>query len=128
MDTINDTLTTWADAERRCDAATTDDLLTEDFLGIGPVGFQLPKGAWLQRLTDGHLHYEELSLTEVTISEYSDSAVAVARLNTRGSAHGNPLPTTRNTFHLVRVNDEWHIAGIQHSFIAGAPGSPVPAP
>lgn len=128
MNTVDDTLSEWAEAERRCDAATTNDVLTEDFLGVGPVGFQLPRHAWIQRLTDGQLHYEELSLDEVSIREYSHSAIAVARLNTRGSARGHPLPTTRSTFHLVRVNGEWHIAGIQHSFIAGAPGSPVPAP
>lgn len=128
MNAINDTLTTWADAEQRCDAATTDSLLTEDFLGIGPVGFQLPKDAWMQRLTDGQLHYEEPSLIEVSIREYSDSAIAAARLNTRGSARGNPLPSTRSTFHLVLIDDEWRIAGIQHSFIAGAPGSTVQAP
>lgn len=126
MNTVNDTLATWADAERLCDAATTNSLLTDDFLGIGPVGFQLPKDAWVQRLTDGQLDYQELSLDEVSIREYSDSAIAVARVNTRGSARGNPLPTTRTTFHLVRIDDNWRIAGIQHSFIAGAPGSPVP--
>ncbi len=126
MNTVNDTLATWADSERLCDASTTNSLLTDDFLGIGPVGFQLQKDAWVQRLTDGQLDYEELSLDEVSIREYSGSAIAVARVNTRGSARGHPLPTTRTTFHLVRINDEWRIAGIQHSFIAGAPGSPVP--
>lgn len=126
MNTVNDTLATWADAERLCDAAMTDSLLTDDFLGIGPVGFQLPKNAWVQRLTDGQLDYEELSLDEVSIREYSASAIAVARVNTRGSARGNPLPTTRTTFHLVRIDHDWRIAEIQHSFIAGTPGSPVP--
>lgn len=128
MNTITDTLSAWADAERLCDAQTTDAVLTEDFLGIGPVGFQLQKDAWVQRLTDGQLHYEELSLDEISIREYSDSAIVAARLNARGSARGNPLPTTRSSFHLVRVDGEWKIAGIQHSFIAGAPGSPFPAP
>ena len=128
MNTINDTLATWADSERLCDATTAATILTEDFIGIGPVGFQLPKGPWLQRLSDGQLHYEELSLDELAIREYSDSAVAVARVNTLGTARGNPLPTPRTAFHLVRADGEWLIAGIQHSFIAGAPGSPVPAP
>lgn len=127
MNTVNDTLMTWGHAERLRDAPTTNSLLTDDFLGIGPVGFQLPKDAWVQRLTDGRLHYEELSLTDVSIREYSDSAVAVARVNTRGSARGHELPTTRTMFHLVRIDHEWRIAGIQHSFIAGAPGSPIQA-
>lgn len=128
MNTIDTILTEWADAERRNDATKTSALLTEDFVGIGPVGFQLPKDAWLKRLSDGQLRYDELALDEVTIREYSHSAVVIARLNTHGTARGNPLPTTRSSFHLVRIGNDWRIAGIQHSFIAGAPGSPVPAP
>ena len=38
-------LATWADAERDGDGATTDRLLSDDFIGIGPVGLQLPKQA-----------------------------------------------------------------------------------
>src|SRR5699024_11078305 len=127
MRTVSETLTLWADAERDCDVTATSSVLTEDFLGVGPVGFQLDKEAWAQRLADGRLRYEDLTLDELSIREYPDSAIAVARVNARGSARGNPLPTTRSTFHLVRGHDGWLIAGIQHSFIAGAPGSPVPA-
>jgi hypothetical protein len=38
-------LDTWLTAERLCDADTTEGLLTDDFIGIGLVGFQLPKTA-----------------------------------------------------------------------------------
>ena len=126
MNAIETTLAEWDDAERRGDPERTAALLTEDFLGIGPVGFQLSKDAWLQRLSDGQLHYDSLALDEVTIREHAGSAVIVARLDVHGTARGNPLPTTRSCFHLVRSGDDWRIASIQHSFIAGAPGSPVP--
>ena len=66
MNDLSTFLTTWSDAERDGDAATTDHLLTDDFVGIGPVGFQLPKAAWLQRQTGGDLHYDSLGLDEVT--------------------------------------------------------------
>ncbi|ATG53379.1 hypothetical protein CFK41_00255 [Brachybacterium ginsengisoli] len=56
------------------------------------------------------------------------AAVLVARLDVHGTARGNPLPTTRSSFHLVRIGDGWRIASIHHGFIAGAPGSPVPDP
>ena len=115
MNTIESTLTEWADAERRSDAGRTAELLTEDFLGV-------------QRLSDGQLHYDALVLDEVTIREHPGSAMVVARLDVRGTARGNPLPTTRSSFHLVRIGDDWRIASIHHSFIAGAPGSTVPAP
>jgi ketosteroid isomerase-like protein len=59
---IDDVLTSWVDAERRGDARALDDLLTDDFLGIGPVGFVLPKAAWVDRFENG-LRYAALSLT-----------------------------------------------------------------
>ena len=43
----------WAAAERAGDAAATARLLTDDFAGIGPVGYVLPKDAWPARHADG---------------------------------------------------------------------------
>jgi hypothetical protein len=126
-------LKTWAEAERTLDATTTEALLTDDFIGIGPVGFELDKQAWLQRQTGGQLHYEELSVDEVGTREYRNCAVTTARWNARGSAHGHPIPeATRITLLAVHDddgddNDEWRLAGIHFSFIAGTPGSPGPS-
>lgn len=49
MSTIEEFISAWAEAEHTCDAAATEGLLTEDFVGIGPWGFELPKAAWLGR-------------------------------------------------------------------------------
>ena len=116
-------LTTWAEAERAGDATTTERLLTDDFIGIGPVGFQLPKQAWLQRQTSGDLHYDELSIDEVTTREYGDCAVTTARWNARGTARGHPMPeATRVTLVTVKDDGDWRLASIHFSFIADAPG------
>ena len=95
MTDVSTFLTTWAAAERDGDAATTDRLLTADFVGIGPVGFQLPKSAWLQRQTGGDLHYDSLSLDEVTTREFGDCAVTTARWNARGTARAIRSPKRR---------------------------------
>ena len=44
---INELLSGWTESERAGDAEHLDRLLTDDFVGIGPVGFMLPKDAWL---------------------------------------------------------------------------------
>jgi hypothetical protein len=49
MITIDDLLTDWATAERNGDVSTLDRLMTDDFAGIGPLGFVLPKPVWLAR-------------------------------------------------------------------------------
>lgn len=118
-------LAAWCDAERSCDAAATDALLTDDFVGIGPVGFMLPKQVWLQRQTSGTLHYDELGLDDVTTRMYNHSAVSTARWNARGTAMGRPVPeASRATLVSVDTEAGWRIAGIHFSFIAGTPGAP----
>jgi ketosteroid isomerase-like protein len=125
MSDLTTFLTMWADAERAGDADTTDRLLTEDFIGIGPVGFQLPKQAWLYRQTGGDLHYDDLSLDEVTTREYGDCAITTARWNTRGTAQGHPIPeSTRATLVTVKVAGEWRLATIHFSFISDPSGGP----
>ena len=103
-------------------ASTT--LLTEDFLGIGPVGFVLPKPAWLERFGPD-LRYERLELDEITTREYGDTTVVVARQHASGEAHGNPVPAdTRVSFVVVPTagGDERRIAGLQYSFMAPSGG------
>jgi ketosteroid isomerase-like protein len=114
---------TWADAERNGDAATTERLLTDDFIGIGPVGFQLPKRAWLERQTSGDLHYDELTLDEVTTREYGECAITTARWNAKGTARGHAMPeSTRASLVWVKVDGGWRLAGIHFSFTPGSPG------
>jgi ketosteroid isomerase-like protein len=125
MQDIETFISTWADAEREGDAGTTERLLTDDFVGIGPVGFQLPKEAWLQRQTSGDLHYDELSLEEIATRHYGECAVTTARWNAHGTAQGHPIPeATRITLITVKGDGGWRLAGIHFSFIAGTPGAP----
>jgi hypothetical protein len=71
------------------------------------------------------MRYDELSLDEVATREYRNCAVTIARWNARGTARGNPMPeATRITLVSVHDNDDWRVAGIHFSFIAGTPGSP----
>ena len=127
MSDLDTFLAAWADAERTGDATTSDRLLTDDFVGIGPVGFVLPKQVWLHRHDGGGLRYDELSLDEVSTREYGDCAVTTARWNARGTARGNPIPeSTRATLVTVRDGDAWRLATIHFSYIVDAPGGPGP--
>jgi ketosteroid isomerase-like protein len=125
MNDFDTFLAAWADAERTGDAAATSLLLTDDFVGIGPLGFMLPKAAWLNRQTDGGLHYDHLSLDEIETRHYEHCAVTTARWNAQGKAQGRPIPEAARVT-LISVNDrgEWRMAGIHYSFIAGTPGAP----
>jgi len=115
---IETLLHAWHDAELHGDRDRLDGLLTADFVGIGPVGFMLPKGAWLDRLGPD-LRYDRLDLDEVSSRSYGDATLVVARQHASGEARGNPLPNdTRVSFVVVRTGDQLGIAGIQYSFMA----------
>lgn len=122
-------LDTIINAERDGDHATAERLLTDDFTGIGPVGFVLPKAIWQQRHTHG-LSYDSLSIDEAFTRHYGATAITVARWNARGNAGGQPVPeAARTTFIAVDDDGTWKLAGLQFSYIAGTPGAPgVPLP
>jgi ketosteroid isomerase-like protein len=123
-DSIRSFLRQWAAAERAGDAAALGGLLAEDFIGVGPVGFTLPKAAWIGRHGQG-LHYDAFDVDEAQVRTYGDVAVAVARDTQRGTAFGHPVPEALRTTHvLVRQAGRWQLASLHMSFIAGTPGAP----
>jgi len=111
-------LDTWKEAERTGDAERLGGLLTDDFIGIGPVGFMLAKDAWLDRFGPD-LHYDRLDLDEVSVRTNGETTIVVAHQHAGGVARGNPVPPdTRVSFVVVPDGGEPCIAGIQYSFIA----------
>jgi ketosteroid isomerase-like protein len=120
--TVDELLTAWADSERAADIDRLDALLTEDFVGIGPVGFVLDKQAWLGRFDLG-LGYERLELDEVVTHHHGSTALVVAHQHADGHAGPNPTPRDlRVSFTVVPDGEEGpRIAGMQYSFI-GMPG------
>jgi ketosteroid isomerase-like protein len=126
MQDIGTFLTEWAAAERDGDAAALDALLTDDFTAVGPLGFVLPKQAWLARhRPGGGLRYESFTLAEVQTRLLGDVAIVTARNDQPGSFQGHPIPeAARATLVLTRTDGGWRLAAIHLSFIAGTAGAP----
>ncbi|MGH2718311.1 MAG: nuclear transport factor 2 family protein [Actinomycetota bacterium] len=127
--TIEAFLDQWSAAERSGDPAALDVLLADDFAGIGPLGFVLPKPAWLIRQAQG-LHYQAFALEETSVRRHGDVAVVTARQSVRGTHQGHPIPeATRATLTVTQDAGRWQLAGIHMSFIAGTAGAPpMPGP
>jgi ketosteroid isomerase-like protein len=115
---IDELLDTWTESERRGDVDALDALLSDDFVGIGPVGFVLDRNGWLGRFDYG-LRYEQLALDEVSTHEHGGTAIVVAHQHAVGRSGDVLLPAdTRVSFTVVRDdNDELRVAGMQYSFI-----------
>jgi len=124
-------LSKWTTAERSGDAEMLATLLTPDFAGVGPLGFVLPRPAWLDRYRQG-LAYEQFSLEEIEIRPYlyGEVAIVTARNNARGTYKGQPLPEVlRATLVIVPKSEGLELAAVHTSFIAGTHGSPpMPGP
>jgi len=131
MQATGDFLTDWAAAEQAGDTRALGTLLADDFTAVGPLGFILPKQAWLARHRSGDLAYEAFIVEEVQARAIGQDAVVVtARNNTRGSYQGHPIPeATRATLVLTSNTGNWQLAAIHMSFIAGMAGAPpIPGP
>ncbi len=121
--TVIDFLDAWTKAELAADQAKIGDLLTDDFTCIGPLGFTLSKQDWLNR--HGALHYDQLDLADISTRQYGDTTVAIATQTQRATFNGAPIPpTTRASIVLIRDGDDWKIANIHFSFVAGTEGAP----
>lgn len=111
---VQEFLETWTTAERSADVDHLDPMLTEDFTGIGPLGFTLSKKDWLNR--HGPLRYQALDLTGITTRTYGEVTVVNATQHQEATFNGNPVPGTfRTTVVLVAERDGWKIANVQFS-------------
>ena len=116
----------WATAELRGDTTFLERILTDDYTGIGPLGFMLTKQEWLVRHQAGDLKYESFSLDEVKVRVYNnDAAVLTGRQVQNGAYRGNSIQAQfRTTLVFVRQQGQWQLASLQLSTIGQPPNFP----
>lgn len=111
----------WAAAEQRGDAAFLEGALTDDFVGVGPLGFMLTKEQWRGRFAGG-LAYESFALDELEARFYGEAAVATCRQKQAGGFQGNDVGGEfRATLVFAEKEGSWLLAGWHASPIAGVP-------
>jgi ketosteroid isomerase-like protein len=118
----------WADAEVRGDVDTLAGMATDDFTLVGPFGFVLDKGQWLDRYASGALETSELDWHDVEVRDYGDAAVAVGVHTQQAAYMGNAMNGDfRATHTLVRTPaGGWALAAVQLSPMAAPPAPPAP--
>ena len=114
----------WANAERAGDADALEQLLADDFLLVGPLGFMLDKTQYLGSRRSGDLKHASLVWEDVRVRDYGDAAVAVGSLTQRSTYQGRDASGRfRVTQVAVRYGDRWTIVGLHYSPIAQPPES-----
>jgi len=118
-------LAEWTESERTGNREALERLLADDFVGIGPLGFMLPRDAWLARHATGDLQYRSFRLDDVELRLHGDAAIVTAHQSAETTYQGHQVPgEMRATLMLVRQRDDWRLAHLHMSFIAGTPGAP----
>ncbi len=112
----------WVTAELHGDTAFLERALTDDFIGIGPLGFMLSKQEWLARHRSGELKYDSLDLDEVKVRVYNEAAVLTCRQVQNAAYRGNSIQAQlRTTLVLVHLEGQWQLASLHLSPIGQAP-------
>ncbi|HZD00413.1 MAG TPA: nuclear transport factor 2 family protein [Actinomycetes bacterium] len=115
----------WAAAERVGDTDALQPLLTDDFVGVGPLGYMLTKQQWLDRYTSGDFANQQFSWDDVTVRSYGQAAIAVGVQTQQATYKGRP---SNGRFRLTQVlvcgDSGWRIAGLHLSPLADQPAPP----
>lgn len=118
---VLDLVQRWASAERHNDATALAGLLADDFVGVGPLGFVVPRVQWLARFEHG-LANRSFAVDEPQVRDYGSAAVVVGELAQETSYQGQDNSGRfRLSLVAVRPAGEWVLAGV-HIGPLQAPG------
>jgi ketosteroid isomerase-like protein len=113
---------TWATAELQGDTAFLEQLLADDFVGVGPLGFLLTKQQWLARYQSGDMKYSAHTLDEVRVRAYNEAAIVIGRLTQQATYRGNPMNAQmRTTLVFVHQHGQWQLASLHFCNIGQPP-------
>jgi hypothetical protein len=119
LDTFDDILARWIDAEARGDTTVLDALLDADFRGDGPRGFVLTKQEWLDRYRHDDLVNRAFGWESTSVRAHADT-VYVRGVQTQSAWYRGDDCSGRfqATLVAVRRDSRWSIVNLQLSELA----------
>jgi hypothetical protein len=116
LETFDDVLAGWIDAEARGDATALDALLDDDFRGDGPRGFVLTKQQWLDRYRTGDLANDAFAWEGTRVRVHDDAAVAMGIQAQTARYQGRDWSGRfLGTLVAARRSGRWSIVNVQLS-------------
>jgi hypothetical protein len=116
MDTIDDLLHQWSNAEARGDATALGALLNADFRGDGPLGFVLSKEQWLDRHRSDDLTTDAFRWKTIEVRVNGGTAVCIGLQSQVARYRGEDCSGEfRCVLVAVHREDRWTIVNVQLS-------------
>ena len=104
-------------AELHADTKKLNQLLTDDFLSIGPRGFVLNKEQWINR--HKQFRYEQLDTSEMNIRLYGDTAIVTDTQKNKATFNNEPVSLSVRVSQVwIHENSQWKLVSIQFSPMA----------
>lgn len=125
---ILDLVQRWAAAELGEDADSLEQLLTDDFTGIGPLGFVLTRQQWVGRYRGGgDVKNSAFEVLEPQVKVYGDAALVVGVQKQETTYQDHDLGGQfRLGLVAAKQDGRWLVAGIQLSGPLGPPPATPP--
>lgn len=119
---VLDLVRRWAAAEQQNDGTLLDGLLADDFVGVGPLGFLVPRDRWLARFEQG-LENRAFAVEDPDVRGYGQTAVVIGVLTQQTSYQGRDNSGRfRVTLVCVRPAERWLLANVHIGPLQPAPG------
>ncbi|MFC4590213.1 nuclear transport factor 2 family protein [Sphaerisporangium corydalis] len=114
----------WAQAEEANDPELLGQVLAEDFVGVGPLGFVLNRKQWLARFGNG-LTNSKFRIEDPQVHEHGPAAAVVVGVDAQETRFhgGENNGRFRLTLFAVRPADRWLVAGITIGPLRPRPGA-----
>ena len=116
----------WTDAEPRGDADALEAVLADDFVLVGPLGFEFNKQQYLGSRRSGDLKHDSFAWEDVRIQLYSNTAIAIGSQTQRTTYQDRDASGQfRVTLIAARLDGRWKLLGLHLSPIAQARSSEI---
>jgi uncharacterized protein (TIGR02246 family) len=121
---VLDLVERWAAAEQGNDATALGELLADDFVGVGPLGFVLGREQWLSRFGNG-LENRSFAVEDPEVRDYGSAAVLVGVMAQETSFQGvDNSGRFRLTLVAVRPAGRWLLANAHFGMLQQPAGPP----
>ena len=111
----------FAQAIVKADVDALDNIVSDDWIIIGPEGRVISKSAFFEVTRSGALTHSSMESDETRVRLYGDTAIVTARVVTAGAYQGQAFTTReRSTDVFVRQHGHWKCVLTQLTTIAAA--------